>query len=50
LSKAITELLDDESPRYRLGKSARETVQKKFTLQKELEANLDVYRGLGIHL
>ena len=50
LSKAITKLLDDESLRCRLGRSARETIQKDFTLQKELIANLDVYKSLGINL
>jgi len=48
LSKAILELLEDEPLRNRLGKSARETVQKDFTLQKELDANLSVYKTLGI--
>ena len=48
LSKAIIELLDNESLRCRLGKSARETIQKEFTLQKELDANLNVYKNLGL--
>jgi len=50
LSKAIIKLLDDESLRCSLGRSARETIQKDFTLQKELIANLDVYKSLGINL
>ena len=48
LSKAIIELLDDQALRVRLGKSARETIQKEFTLQKELDGNLSVYNTLGI--
>jgi len=47
LSNAIIELLNDQALRVRLGKSARETVQNKFTLQKELDANLSVYKTLG---
>jgi glycosyltransferase involved in cell wall biosynthesis len=48
LSKKIIHLLDDKDLRCRLGKSARETIQKEFTLQKELDANLKVYKALGI--
>lgn len=49
LSKAIIELLNDAALRVRLGESARETIQKEFTPQKELDANLRVYRSLGIN-
>jgi glycosyltransferase involved in cell wall biosynthesis len=48
LSKEILALLNDQALRVRLGKSARETIQKEFTLQKELDANLDIYKTLGI--
>jgi glycosyltransferase involved in cell wall biosynthesis len=48
LSKAIINVLEDESLRCRLGKSARETIQTKFTLQKELDANLNIYKQLGL--
>jgi len=48
LSNAIIKLLDDQSLRNRLGKAARETIQKEFTLEKELELNLNVYSNLGI--
>jgi glycosyltransferase involved in cell wall biosynthesis len=48
LSKAILELLNDQTLRVRLGKSARATIQKDFTLQKELDANLNVYESLGL--
>ncbi len=50
LSKAITELLSDESLRCRLGKSAREKIKKEFTTQKELDLNLTVYQSLGIRV
>jgi len=46
LSKAIIELLSDESNRHRFGKSARETILQNFTLQKELEGNLAIYKKL----
>lgn len=48
LSGAILKLLDDQSLRNRLGRSAREIIQREFTLEKELELNLNVYRSLGI--
>ena len=48
LSKTILTLLNDPALRVRLGKSARETIQKEFTLQKELDANLSVYKTLGL--
>jgi glycosyltransferase involved in cell wall biosynthesis len=48
LSKAIIHLLADESLRSRLGKAARETIQKGYTLQNELDLNLSVYQALGV--
>ena len=48
LSNAILTLFDDQPLRSRLGKSARELIQREFTLQKELDLNLKVYRSLGI--
>ncbi len=48
LAEKILELLDNPEKRENLGKSARESVIKKFTLANELNANLDVYRKLGI--
>ncbi len=50
LSKAIIGLLDDESLRCTLGKAARATIQKNFTPQQELEANLAIYQTLGVRL
>ena len=48
LSNAILTLFDDQPLRSRLGKSARELIQREFTLQKELDLNVKVYRSLGI--
>lgn len=47
---AISELLDNPEKRIKLGISARETITNKFTPKKELEANLEVYRKIGISL
>jgi len=46
LADKILELLDDPKKRESLGKNARELILSKFTLEKELEANLNVYRKL----
>lgn len=48
LAEKIQELLDDPEKRKSLGKAARESVLKGFTLEMELTANLDVYRKLGL--
>ena len=48
LSKAILQLLEDESLRCTLGKSARQTIQQNYTLQNELDLNLKVYQALGV--
>ncbi len=42
-------LLKNEELRNRLGKSARETIVERFTLEKELEANLSVYKKLNLN-
>ena len=44
----ILELLDDSEKRKLLGTNARELIVSKFTLENELEANLNIYRKLGI--
>jgi len=44
LAERMHELLDDPEKREALGKDARELIVGKFTLEKELEANLEVYR------
>lgn len=48
LSKTILSLLGDASLRNWLGQAARETVQTHFTLEKELHANMSVYKKLGL--
>lgn len=48
LANAINALLADQALRKKLGKSARQTIVEKFTPEKELTANLDVYRKLGL--
>jgi glycosyltransferase involved in cell wall biosynthesis len=48
LARAIETLVTDEPLRKKLGQSAHQTIIDKFTPEKELEANLDIYRELGI--
>lgn len=48
LTTVIQEILSDKSEQKHLGKSARLTVQDKFTLEQELDGNLELYRKLGI--
>ena len=44
LADKILELLDDPKKRSTLGRNARELIVSKFTTEKELQANLEVYR------
>jgi glycosyltransferase involved in cell wall biosynthesis len=48
LAKEILELLDNPKKRAELGKNARESIVDRFTPAKELEANLEVYRTIGV--
>ena len=48
LTTILEELLSDRSQRERLGASARQTVQSRFTHRNELDGNLAVYRTLGL--
>lgn len=48
LANTILELLKNVELRHRLGKAARQTIMDGFSPQKELDANLDVYRKLGL--
>jgi glycosyltransferase involved in cell wall biosynthesis len=48
LANTIHELLKNVELRHRLGKAARQTIMDGFSPQKELDANLDVYRTLGL--
>ncbi len=46
LAQAIDELLGNADLRQRFGARARETVLRDFTLEQELEKNLELYRQL----
>ncbi len=48
LAEKILDLLDNPEKRAILGKNARELIMNGFTPEKELEANLNVYRSLGL--
>ena len=50
LAESIFDLLSQPVNREALAKSARETVVSRFTVQKELQANLEVYRHLGLKI
>ena len=50
LADKILELMDQPEKRKYLGKKAREAIENKFTPEMELDANLDAYRKLGLHL
>jgi glycosyltransferase involved in cell wall biosynthesis len=49
-ANVISRLLDRPENRMGLGKSAREAITNRFAPEKELEANLNVYRESGISL
>jgi glycosyltransferase involved in cell wall biosynthesis len=49
LAKVIDNVLNDVELRDHLGKAARQTIINRFSLQKELDGNLDVYRKLGLN-
>ncbi len=49
LGAVIAEALDQPEKRDQLGRSARETVMRRFTLEKELQANWAVYQNLGVN-
>ncbi len=48
LCQAVETIVSDESLRNKLTQSARQIILEKFTLEKELDANLNVYRSLGV--
>jgi len=50
LAKKVLELLGNPRERARLGKNARDVIVGRFTPEKELEANLEVYRALGLNI
>jgi glycosyltransferase involved in cell wall biosynthesis len=49
LAKSIELLLEEQALRQRLGQAARLTIINRFSPQKELDGNLDVYRKLGLN-
>ena len=49
LANAIHEVFENAELRNRLGNAARQTVMAGFSPQRELDANLDVYRKLGLN-
>jgi len=48
LAGKILDLLDNSDKRISAGKNARRLIQKQYLPEKELEANLEVYRKIGI--
>jgi glycosyltransferase involved in cell wall biosynthesis len=50
LTTIIQEILSDKSLQKHLGESARQTVQRRFTLEQELDGNLGLYRKLGLKI
>ena len=50
LAKKVMELLDNSEMRCALGKNARDLVVGKFSLDNELQANLNLYRALGLNV
>ena len=49
LANAIHEVLNNTELQSRLGKAGRQSIIDSFSLQRELEENLEVYRSLGLH-
>jgi glycosyltransferase involved in cell wall biosynthesis len=50
LAESILQLLSQPEKHRAISQSARQTVLHQFTLEKELEANLQVYRSLGLKI
>ena len=48
LSQKIAEALSQPEKREAVGRSAREAIVNQFTLEKELQANLNIYQSLGV--
>jgi glycosyltransferase involved in cell wall biosynthesis len=48
LAEKMAEALSQPEKREQLGRSARETVLRQYTLENELQANLKVYQRLGV--
>ena len=50
LAEKTIELLDNHEKRRTIGANARKTITSKFTLEKELQANLEIYKKLGFSM
>jgi len=50
LASIIQEIMSDKDLQKQLGTSARQSIQSKFTLERELNGNIDLYRNLGIKI
>ncbi len=48
LAERIVDVLGRSGKREAIGRSARETIVSRFTLENELQSNLKVYRDLGV--
>jgi glycosyltransferase involved in cell wall biosynthesis len=48
LAKIISSVIADKSLQRKLGQAAHQTITERFTLESELQANLEIYRRLGI--
>lgn len=48
LAEEMAEALNQPEKRETVGRSARETVLSQYTLEKELQANLQIYASLGV--
>lgn len=49
LAEKIAEVLNQPEKRETIGRSAREAVLSQYTLEKELQANLQIYASLGVN-
>ena len=50
LAEKIAEVLNQPEKRETIGRSAREAVLSQYMLEKELQANLQIYASLGVNL
>jgi glycosyltransferase involved in cell wall biosynthesis len=48
LAEKMAETLNQPEKREAVGRFAREAVLRQFTLEKELQANLQIYASLGV--
>ena len=50
LAEKMAEVLNQPEKRETIGRSARKAVLSQYTLEKELQANLQIYASLGVNL